>query len=610
MFESNRSTHFAIRRKVLLGFGVALLTIALVGMFSFRISQSLWQTLQDAAHTRMVIEKQSQLLGYLLEVESGARGYAASGSENFLRLFERSQNGVVSSYNALKKLVSNDAKQGERLAQVKPLIRQKLEFLKLGVDIRLTGDPAAVAQHFSASSDMELMDQIRAVMADFQKHEQGLLDERTRRSQDFSSAASHILGVAASLCFLLLFVAGWMTLRDIKVRRLSEERLSIERSLLSSVMDAIPDIILVKDRAGHCVVNNRAHREILNLQGVSEMEGRSSYDFFPESLAQQFREEDKFVVETGIPILNRERGHTDEDGKLLWFSTTKVPLRSGPGGIDGVVCVTTDITERKEAEDELRLTAAQLARSNRELQDFASVASHDLQEPLRKILAFSDRLRIKCGDGLGENGRDYLERVMNAARRMQTLIQDLLTLAQVTSRAQPFALVDLHKTVNEVLSDMEVRIEQNSARIEVGRMPAIHADALQMRQLFQNLLSNALKFQRPGVPPEVSIAARMMPLTGPPISGAMTGDEVCQIVVADNGIGFEPRFAERIFQVFQRLHGRNEYEGTGIGLALVRKIIDRHGGQITAKSTPDMGATFIVTLPARQRMRETPDETR
>ncbi|MGJ5633793.1 PAS domain-containing protein [Nostoc sp. CALU 1950] len=235
----------------------------------------------------------------------------------------------------------------------------------------------------------------------------------------------------------------------------------------------------------------------------------------------------------------------------------------------------------------------ELARSNKELQQFAFVASHDLQEPLRKITTFGDRLKTTCGDTLTEQGRDYLERMQNAANRMQTLIEDLLTLSRVTTRAQPFVSVNLAKIAQEVLCDLEVYIQQTGASVEIAELPTIQADPLQMRQLLQNLLGNALKFHRPQTPPVITIYGNIL---NDQADNTSANSELCRIIVEDNGIGFEEKYLDRIFNVFQRLHSSIEYEGTGIGLAICRKIAERHHGNITAQSKPGQGAKFIVTL--------------
>ncbi len=261
-----------------------------------------------------------------------------------------------------------------------------------------------------------------------------------------------------------------------------------------------------------------------------------------------------------------------------------------------------EVGVRKEAEERAQAIAAELQRSNQELERFASVASHDLQEPLRKIQAFGDRLQSKIADTLDETAREYLTRMRAAAARMRTLINDLLAFSRVGTQAQHLAPVDLGQEVQQVVSDLESRIQQADGRVELGSLTTINADSLQMRQLFQNLIANGLKFHRPGVPPVVRVEGRF--LGGDTANGDSQVQPSYEITVSDNGIGFEEAYLDRIFELFQRLHGRNEYEGTGIGLAICRKIVERHGGTITARSTPGEGATFIINLPHRELNKE------
>jgi signal transduction histidine kinase len=202
---------------------------------------------------------------------------------------------------------------------------------------------------------------------------------------------------------------------------------------------------------------------------------------------------------------------------------------------------------------------------------------------------------------LDETGADYLRRMQSAAGRMQALIGDLLQFSRVTSRAQPFTTVDLNQVAEGVLSDLEVRLRDSGGRVEVGLLPAIEADPTQMRQLLQNLIGNAIKFARPEAPPLVRVYAEGDPES--PVAAEGEDGRRFRLCVADNGIGFEEKYLDRIFTVFQRLHGRGVYEGTGIGLAICRKIVERHGGSITARSRPGEGATFIATLPLRQTPR-------
>jgi two-component system, NtrC family, sensor kinase len=257
-----------------------------------------------------------------------------------------------------------------------------------------------------------------------------------------------------------------------------------------------------------------------------------------------------------------------------------------------------DISQRKKAEEEQARYAAELERSNLDLEQFAYVASHDLQEPLRKIRTFGDRLEMKCKEMLDDTGRECVDRMQSAAARMQELIDGLLTLSRITTRAHDFVPVDLAEMVREVIGDLEHRTERVGGRVDVGKLPTIQADALQMRQLFQNLIGNALKFHRPDVPPVVTIEGRFVQGRQQPRASLAT--EQCRITVTDNGIGFDQEHGERIFGIFQRLHPRDVYEGTGIGLAICRRIVDRHGGKITVQSTPGQGTTFEVLLPVAQ----------
>jgi PAS domain S-box-containing protein len=288
-----------------------------------------------------------------------------------------------------------------------------------------------------------------------------------------------------------------------------------------------------------------------------------------------------------------------KDGEIRWLHED-VQVETVAPGRWRTIGVCTDITERKQAEEALAHYAAKLEFNNRELQEFSSVASHDLQEPLRKIQTFGDRLKAKCGATLSEDGRDYLERMQNAAGRMQILIRNLLDLSRVTSKGQPFIPVDLAAVTREVVSDLEAQIEQTEGRVEVGDLPTLDADPLQMRQLLQNLISNALKFHRTDAAPLVQIHGGLIEIQTEGLGQTLPSGECCQIIVADNGIGFDEKYLDRIFTSFQRLHTRSEYEGTGIGLSICRRIVERHGGSITAKSTPGQGAAFIITFPLRQ----------
>ena len=262
---------------------------------------------------------------------------------------------------------------------------------------------------------------------------------------------------------------------------------------------------------------------------------------------------------------------------------------------------TVDITEMKVYEKDLKYKIEELNRSNQDLEQFAYIASHDLQEPLRKIMAFGDRLSTKYGEELGSDGQFYLSRMLDAASRMKILMENLLSYSRVSTKTEPFELVDLGLTVEGILSDLEMKIQDVDAQITMMKMPTLNALPTQMQQLFQNLITNALKFIKPNVKPIISIEAyetdfKEVSLVGVPFKH----DKYYKIVVSDNGIGFDAEYAEKIFLIFQRLHGRSEFEGTGLGLAICKKIVDNHHGYIIAKSELNKGATFTVYLPIEE----------
>lgn len=394
---------------------------------------------------------------------------------------------------------------------------------------------------------------------------------------------------------------------------MSMSPLASDAAIDETLFEFAPDAILIIDRSGRIQKANPQAEAIFGYD-KQELLGFEIERLVP----QRFRgahvaKRDGYL---GSPHARRMGAQLDlwalrKDGSEFAVEVALGPQRIGAESF--VMCIVRDITDRRnaqaalqrandelehrvesrtrelsEANTKLRLYAGQLERSNRELQDFAYVASHDLQEPLRKIQAFGDRLRLRLGSALDTDSTDYLQRMVGAAVRMQTLINDLLEFSRITTRAKPFESVPLSHIVREVLDDLEVRIEETGAKIEVMPLPAIDADPTQMRQLLQNLIGNALKFGSKERRLDIRIASR---------SFEAEGAGWIELSVSDNGIGFDPKYAERIFGLFQRLHARTDYAGSGVGLAICRKIVDRHNGRIVAVGKPGEGATFVVSLP-------------
>jgi PAS domain S-box-containing protein len=275
-----------------------------------------------------------------------------------------------------------------------------------------------------------------------------------------------------------------------------------------------------------------------------------------------------------------------KDGRQFWAHVVIDLIRNDDGEPMGFAKITRDISERRAADLRLR----ELTSSHQELEQFIHVASHDLREPLRKVLAFGDLLLDEAGERLAGHERGYVESMLSATRRMQALLASLLDLTRVTSQGQTFNPCALGGVLEDVRSDLQVRIQESGARLTVGRLPSIEADAAQMRQLFQNLIENAIKYASETRAPEIEVEAV-----------EDKDPEMIAIECRDNGIGFEPQYAERIFGVFQRLHTRDRYDGAGIGLSVCRKICGRHRGSIVAEGFPGLGARFRIRLPRRHR---------
>lgn len=412
-------------------------------------------------------------------------------------------------------------------------------------------------------------------------------------------------GRVQGLVFSLLEVTGRVRAAHERERLLEEnQRRAAEAEEGKSILEALMEYIPV----GITIAEAPDVKIRMTSKYGQEMAGRPRQYLEEAPLAEQaerwqiFHSDGNTLADpAGLPlsratlageiIRNEEWVLRRVDGSDLLILCNAGPIRDSQGVITGGVIAWSDITERKQAEEAIKSYAMQLERSNQELQDFANIASHDLQEPLRKVQAFGERLQARFGHALEADGLDYLQRMRASAARMQSMIDGLLEYSRVTTKAQPFVQVDLSRIAAEVISDLEVRIERTSGTVELGLLPTLHADPVQMRQLMQNLIANALKFHRPGTPPTVKVYGRLEPAQD------AAGTKLAQIFVEDNGIGFDCTYVERIFQPFQRLHSWSEYEGTGIGLAICQKIVKRHDGAITAESVPGKGSRFIITLP-------------
>ena len=368
-------------------------------------------------------------------------------------------------------------------------------------------------------------------------------------------------------------------------RTLDNEKIRALKEFNEGIVQTVPGAIVVNDFEGIYTFVNPAAVDLLGYQ-PEELVGKHWEIIYPPDQRALVYSADE----------RRSLGVADSyEADLLHKNGKRIPVlingspRHDPhsGEYLGTLTVITDISERVWAEVALKRNAIELERSNQDLERFAYISSHDLQEPLRKIQAFGDRLRSKYGDTLEESGIDYLLRIQEAARRGQEMVEDLLVYSRVSTRGDDFDVINLNQVVLEVLEELKNSIELSAAKVSAGVLPTISADPSQMRQLLHHLIDNAIKFQRPEEHPLIRIF------------GEEKDQDHVILSVSDNGIGFEEQYLEKIFQPFQRLHGRQEYTGSGIGLAICHKIVERHDGSITASSVQGKGSTFSITLPIR-----------
>ncbi len=586
--------------------------------------------------THQVEARLNSLLSSFVDAETGVRGMIITGQDEFLKPFEDAEARIADEFRDLAELVKDDPGQRDVLAKIRDTHESHRAYMIEAVATRRAKGFDAARTLVRTNRGKALMDETRRRIAAMIATEDELLVQRSQLAKDHYRRAmvSGAIGTALSLAMTAVAVAiVWQEMRrrravETALQAKNEEvRLAVERFRLLTETVAVH--IWISKPDGTAIFLNRSWQDYTGL---------ATDEVGLEKWISTIHPDDAIRMQA---IWKRSDGgskniYTDEvrvcratDRSYRWHRCAVVAIRTSAGVLQSWVGSLTDIhdqkaqtealeqavslrtqelrranntlleevIERVRAEDQVRAGASELKRSNEELEKFAYVASHDLQEPLRKIQAFGDRLLRKSREQLDEQSRDYLDRMLSSATRMRMLIDDLLTFSRIASTVRPFVPVDFNQLLAGVLTDLETSLAQSQGRVEAKPLPTIDADPLQMRQLMQNLIGNALKFAKPGEPPVVTIEAAplaSLPPSADPPPPAFAG---WRLTIADRGIGFEQIHENRIFEVFQRLHGRGQYDGTGIGLAICRKIVERHGGAIHAKGQLDSGATFFVDLP-------------
>lgn len=572
-------------------------------------------------HSERVKQTIQDIGSSVQDARMAAIGVIATEDTTLIPIYKKYSNNLLAQLLALDSLVVENPEQVKNLSELKVWINQYSYLADSLLNNRQMSGVDKVRVTRLISHRATLSDSIRLHLRKMQYDENKYLTTKKRErenSKTFAPITILFYTLVAAVIIGLLFNRIFDLLKKSKAfsNELQEKlgvlnveiskRQKVEKALigvLNSSPNGILEFVCVRDDAGklldfeYTMINKQA--EIILGRTESELLGKKLLEEYPgiknSSIFQMYEsvvenKDQKTIVEL-----------YDKDGFDNYFHNTAIYFP------DGIVVTFMDVTEDKLQELELFTLTEELKRSNEELERFAYVASHDLQEPLRKVRAFGDRLLSKFGDQLPDPGPDYIDRMQRAAARMQILIDDLLQFSRVSRKQKEFLPVQLNEVLEDIKEDLESVIQDKGVVIKSDELPLIYGDYTQLRQLLQNLISNSIKFSKEEVPPLISISAKEVKASDVGLNSEMS--EACwELKLSDNGIGFESKYKDQIFTIFQRLHGRDAYKGTGIGLAICEKIVQNHYGKIEADSTIGEGAEFKMYLPTNKYLTSIEDD--
>ncbi len=583
-----------ILRRIFTIFGISLLITAILIYLYKGSFEKFSDNSKMLMHTVSVQEKTEELLGLIKDTESGTRGYVISDDEAFLEPFIIANLKLKARTEDLRNLLKDNPAQLKTLDTLSNLIDRKLEFQRFIIHLKKT-DNFKFGNKELMWNSKNVMDSIRVLISRMKSAQN---TARIIRDLEVREATNNyrVLSTIFSITVLVIMICSlayilWEIRSKKKVKNLLNAVLESSQSgimsfnAVRSPEERIVDFIFVQ--------LNRNGAEMLGFENTN-MIGRSIFDIIPGNEVDELFDAYSEVIEKNT-IYSAEKFYIRNKIKI-WYRIIAVKLD------DGVTVTFDDISKEKGYEEELKNYIIELKRSNNELEQFAFVASHDLQEPLRKILTFGDRLKMTTLENLNENSKVYIDKMLAAAGRMSKLINDLLSFSRLTRLKDSFERTDLNKIFADVLNDLELSIQNKKAIICADEFPVVVGVPSQLYQLFFNLIGNALKFSRNDIIPEISLKVENLNVRKERVSSGKSGSVECyvRITISDNGIGFENQYAERIFEIFQRLNGRTEFEGTGIGLAICKRIVTNHHGNIYAKGEPNAGSVFVIELPLTQ----------
>jgi PAS domain S-box-containing protein len=587
-----------------------LAILLVVTGLSFRNTRRLTEAREWVGHSYIVIVKLEKILTRLDDVETGNRGYILTGQESYLEPFTAANDNLDQDFKELKPLTADNPSQQGRAAQLESKAATRRSIAAEGIRRRRDVGFEAAQQFLLLGTGKREMDEIRSLVAEMETAEQKLLQQRVVEAKAETTKTIITFSAGLALSLALLLVVFYLLRHQIAERRLavqiligqkrelarSEQALSEQTSLLRLVLESIGDGVVVSDENGKFLVFNPAAERILQVGPTDE-----GIDQWTQTYGIYLPDKVTPYPPHELPLARAIRGESVDAAELFmrhakaprgaWLTVTATPIKSHEGLSRGGVVVFSDSTERKRAEQalvertvQLGNANAQLEAANLELEAFAYSVSHDLRAPLRHLAGYSQMLQKNSAAKLDESGSRYLEVILAAAGRMGDLIDNLLAFSRLGRADIRKVKVDPNQMLQTVIADLEDEARGRNIQWSIGELPRVNADPALLQLVFTNLLSNALKFTRNRQQSEIEVG-----------SSGNNGELV--LFVRDNGAGFDMKYADKLFGVFQRLHRADEFEGTGIGLANVRRIIMRHGGKTWAESGNGDGATFYFSLP-------------
>ena len=587
---------WSLEKNIQAGFAISLAILAIVAVLSFR---NILQQVKGAdwvAHTYQVMGEMHKLTVELVDAETGQRGYIITGDERFLDPYSSAIANHDDHLRRVTDLTRDNPSQQQRIASLEQINKVRLDYLKRTIEVRKAQGFEAAQEKVRTGQGKDLMDEIRSIVAEMEKEELALL---TRRIQERDARVQLTIWINA-VFVLLAAVVGTsyhLTRRDVAIRKKVREELQRQLQLIKTITDNAASCLFMMDKQGHPTFMNPAAEAVTGYT-LDEIKDKSLHDAvhykYPDGRPYPMSE---CPIDNAQAELVEMKDYKDifvrKDGSLYPVICFIAPLEEG-GEVVGSVLEFRDVTEQKRAEKEIRVLneeleqrvrdrTAELSTINKELEAFTYSVSHDLRAPLRHIDGFSKLLLEEHGPGLSDEARRYLTRIQEGTRLMGQLVDDLLNLARVGRQELNITMTGLNSLVEEVLQGLRPEISSREVEWKVGPLPFVECDPGLLKQVFANLLSNAVKFTRPRAQGVIEV-------------GAERRDGRSTLFVRDNGVGFSMKYAEKLFGVFQRLHRQEDFEGTGIGLATVQRIVRKHGGRVWAEADLDKGATFYFTL--------------